>query len=444
MRIGFLFITLVALFGAGRGQQVVADKLHLRFDFGAGKTEVGYTQVLPDMLYNEENTFGFFKGAAITSVVRDMDDALRSDFITGTEPFVFAVQLPEGNYDVFVTLGDNQGESITTIKAESRRLMIEKEVTASGMFKQVEFTTNVRYSSIDSLESVKLKPREIGHQNWDKLLTIEFNNTRPCVCAVEIVENREAVTVFLAGNSTVTDQRFEPWASWGQMLPRFFKPHKIVIANHAESGEALKSFVWENRLKKIFTTIKRGDYLFIQFAHNDQKEQSPAYVKPFEGYKQYLKQFIGQARERAAIPVLVTPMYRRKFDADGKIINTHGDYPAAMRQTALEENVALIDLFEMSAVLFEALGPEESKKAFVHYPAGMFPGQDKALEDDTHFNNYGAYQLAECIVKGIRKKVPGLSPFLVEDLPIYAPAHPDPVDEWKLPASPTLLPEKDK
>jgi lysophospholipase L1-like esterase len=440
MKKNCLFIILVSLISICKGQPA-AQETHLRFDFGSGKTETGYIQVLPDMKYNEERGYGFYNDAAISSVERNGNDALRNDFITGGDPFIFAAHVPEGNYDVIITLGDKEGESLTTIKAESRRLMIERETTAFGEFKDVLFTTNVRYSTVGS-DSVRLKPREIGHHNWDPLLTIEFNNRRPCICAVEIVKNSEALTVFLSGNSTVTDQRFEPWAAWGQMLPRFFQPRKIVVANHAESGEALKSFVAENRFAKILATMRQDDYLFIQFAHNDQKPQSTAYVEPFKGYKKYLKQFIDQARQKGAKPVLVTPMYRRNFDAQGRIVNTHGDYPAAMREVASEENVPLIDLFEMSGILFESLGVDGSIKAFVHYPAGTFPGQDKELKDNTHFNNYGAYQMAECIVKGIREKVPGLAKYLVDNLPDYDPAHPDSADDFDLPASPFFEPKK--
>jgi len=268
------------------------DGTSFKFDFGVGKVEPGYVQVLPTMNYTAKRGFGFYSDSTIVSVERNSSDVLKSDFITSQAPFIFSVDVPEGNYNITVTLGDQEGESITTIKAESRRLMLEKVLTQPGEFKAVIFTTNVRYSQIDSSESVKLNPREIGHQNWDRQLTIEFNNSRPCICAVEIVKTTQAITVFLTGNSTVTDQRFEPWAAWGQMLPCFFQSRKIAIANHAESGEALKSFIWENRLKKIKSTIKPGDYLFIQFGHNDQKPSSSAYVRPYSGYKEYLKHFI--------------------------------------------------------------------------------------------------------------------------------------------------------
>jgi lysophospholipase L1-like esterase len=359
------------------------------------------------------------------------------------KPFYYSTALPEGNYNVTVTFGDPAGPSSTTLRAESRRLIFEKIETAAGQLETRSFTVNIRNSRINSTESVRLKPREIGKLDWDDKLTLEFNGARPCVAGLEIARADDAITVFLAGDSTVVDQDEEPWAAWGQMLPRFFKPG-VAIANYAESGEALKSFIAERRLEKLLTQMKRADYLFIQFTHNDQKQGS-AYVDPFGSYKEYLKRFIKETRARGATPVLVTSMHRRTFGSggaeDGKIQNSLGDYPEAMRQTAREEKVALIDLSAMSKTFYEALGPEESKKAFVIYPAGSFPGQKQELKDNTHFNSYGAYELARCVVEGIRKADLGIAKFLV-DTPAFDPAHPDPVDKFRLPLTPSFMATK--
>jgi len=135
------------------------------------------------------------------------------------------------------------------------------------------------------------------------------------------------------------------------------------------------------------------------------------------------------------IPVLVTSMHRRSFDSTGHIINTLLDYPEAMRQTAKEEKVALIDLNAMSKVLYETWGPQASIKAFVHYPANTFPGQDKKLEDNTHFNPYGAYQLASCIVSSIRKQNLPLAKFIRKEIPVYDPAKPLAVEKFYWPQS---------
>jgi lysophospholipase L1-like esterase len=168
------------------------------------------------------------------------------------------------------------------------------------------------------------------------------------------------------------------------------------------------------------STIKAGDYLFIQFGHNDQKERGEG-VGAFTTYKRSLKHFVAEARKHGAIPVLLTPMNRRTFDADGKVTNSLGDYPDAVRQAAREEDAPLIDLNAMSKPFYEALGPEASKKAFV---------------DNTHHNNYGSYELARCVVEGIKANNLGIARFLVDDLPPFDPGRPDPIDRVDIPASP--------
>src|SRR5262249_43129609 len=128
--------------------------------------------------------------------------------------------------------------------------------------------------------------------------------------------------------------------------------------------------------------------------------------------------------------------HRRTFADDGTVRNSLGDFPEAVRQVAAEEKATLIDLHAMSKTFYEALGPETSRRAFVHYPAGTFPGQQTALRDDTHFNAYGAYQLARCIAKGVQHSGLGLRPQLPPAAPAFDPAHPDPPAGWSLPASP--------
>src|SRR5204862_3580199 len=142
-----------------------------------------------------------------------------------------------------------------------------------------------------------LKDREKASEAWawDEKLTLEFNNARPAVCAIEIARTDDVPTIYLLGDSTVCDQPLEPYNSWGQMLPRFFKPG-VAIANHAESGESLKSFTGAHRLDKILSTIKPGDYLFIQFGHNDQKDKTPG-AGAFTTYKDALKHYIAEARK---------------------------------------------------------------------------------------------------------------------------------------------------
>jgi lysophospholipase L1-like esterase len=354
---------------------------------------------------------------------------------TSDKPFFFSVPIPEGNYRITVVLGGPQA-SVTTVRAEGRRLMLEKIPTKANASVTRVFDTNVRYPEIngDPNNKVKLKEREHGILNWDHKLTLEFNGDQPSVRSIDIEPITNEPVIYLAGDSTVVDQYYEPWAAWGQMLPRFFLPG-VVIANHAESGETTKSFVGEKRLAKIMTTMKPGDYLFVQFTHNDMKTGAV----PLDEFKKLLVDFITQTRAKGATPVLVTPMNRRTFDADGKITNSFGGYPDAIREVAAEQKVALIDLNAMSKTLFDVMGPEGTLKAFMHFPADSFPGQTAPIADNTHFNGYGAYELARCIVHGIREDKLPIAKFLDPKIPDFDPAHPDSQPDFHLPFTPILL-----
>lgn len=409
-----------------------------KFDFGNGSIKKGYTAVTPQSKFANEKGYGFTAESEVTAVDRG-GKSVNDDYITSTKPFYFSVNLPDGNYDVKIILGDKKGTSATTVRAECRRLFLENIRTAKGKFVTETFTVNVRDSLIrdakgNIVKAVKLKPREYEYLHWDNFLTIEFNDSLPKICAIEITPNKTATTIFLAGNSTVVDQSREPWAAWGQMIPRFFAPGKVAVANYAESGEALNSFLSARRLEKILSLMKSGDYLFIEFGHNDMKQKGPG-IGPFTSYKKLLKQYIAEVKKKGGIPVLVTSMHRRNFDKDGKIINTLLEYPEAVRQTAKEENVAVVDLNAMSKTLYEAWGPTKSIKAFVHYPANTFPGQTTKLEDNTHFSTYGAYELAKCIVNSIKEQNLPLAQFLRSDIAKYDPANPAAFESFYWPLS---------
>jgi len=403
------------------GVQAQGSQTKLKFDFGPGKVAPGYTQVVADTIYNKNSGYGFEPGANISCVTRG-GDALRGDLCTSDKPFYFSVALPEGNYNVTVTLGDSDSATVTTIKAEVRRLMLEKVETARGKFVTRTFTVNVRTPSIKGDGEVRLKDREKTTEwwAWDEKLTLEFNNSHPAVCAIEI-KRVDVPTIYLLGDSTVCDQPAEPYNSWGQMLTRFFQTG-IAIANHAESGESLRSSLAAHRLDKVLSVLQPGDYVIIQYGHNDEKEKGEG-VGAYTTYKTDLKTFVIEARKRGAHPMVVTPVQRRSFDAAGKITNSHGDYPDAVRQLAKEENVPLIDLNAMSKLLYEAWGPDLSKQAF-------------APNDNTHHNNYGSYELAKCVVEGIRAGKSGLARYLVSDVAAFDLSRPDPIDSFALPPSP--------
>lgn len=407
----------------------------LRFDFGGGPAPAGWIRVDPDTRYRPGRAYGLSAAIPVEAVARDAAPAPDADFLTCAAPFRFVVDVPEGNYRVRVRAGDPTGTSVTTIKAEARRLMVKEHHPAPGAVEELVFCVNVRTPALADGATVRINDRERDHPNWDRHLSLEFSDRRPCIAAVEIAPAPDAVTLFLAGDSTVTDQKIEPWCAWGQMLPAFFAP-SLAVANHAESGRTLDSFRDDRRWRKILDILRPGDFVMMQFGHNDMKQTGEG-KGPFLNFRDNLHAFVAETRAVGAIPVLVTPMHRRRFDEDGHIVDTFGDYPEAVRQVAAELAVPLLDLHRDSRQLFEALGPEGSRQAFVHYPANTFPGQAAALKDDSHFSPYGAYQLARCLVEQIRAHAPALAAHLRPGLPACDPAAPEPFASWRLPASPT-------
>ena len=217
--------------------------------------------------------------------------------------------------------------------------------------------------------------------------------------------------MFLLGDSTVCDQPLEPWNSWGQMLPRFFKSG-VAIANHAQSGESIKSSLGAKRFDKVFSGMKSGDFLFLQFGHNDMKDKA---TNALESYRMNLKRIATRTREKGGTLVLVTSMERKS----GVEHDTLAGYPQTVRDVAAEEGVALVDLHAMSRVLYKALGTN----------------LDKAFQDGTHHNNYGSYELAKCIAEGIRQNKFPLAKFLADDFAGFDPAKPDAPAAFDVPES---------
>ena len=363
-------------------------------------------------LYSEEDGYGFEPATS------------------AGHPNRFSMKLPDGNYRVTVRFGDRKAASHNTVKAEARRLMVEDVSTRRGQFVERTFVVNVRTPELAAPpenapggSAVRLKSREQNSATWDNKLTLEFLGSAHKVSALTI-QPADVPTIYLAGDSTVTDQPTEPAASWGQMLPRFFSAD-VAVANHAESGETLKSFLTELRLDKVLSTLRAGDWLLIQFGHNDQKAQWPqTYVEAATTYRSYLRAYIAEAKRRGATPILITSPERRNFDSTGHIVESHGDYPEAVRAVAREDHIALIDLHRMSKAFYEALGEQRAPLAF----------NDEG-RDRTHHNNYGAYELARMVVEGIRSADPKLAAHLAKDVQPFDPRRPDAPEKFGLAAS---------
>lgn len=419
--------------GLTQGTQAQGPQTSWKFDFGSGAAP-GAVQVTPESVYNAEKGYGFEaykledETAMTTHVIAAPGGACASD-----KPFYFSAAVPEGNYRVTVSLGDPQQSSVTTVKAELRRLMLEQVAADPGKPETRTFIVNVRTPKIVGGGEVRLKGEREKVQEawaWDERLTLEFNGRRPAVRTLAI-EKVEVPTVYLLGDSTSCDQSREPYASWGQMFTRFFKP-EIAIANHGESGESVSASIGAKRIDKILAQIKPGDYLFIQFGHNDMKEKQRDPDAP-KKYKANLKKWIQAVKNKGATPVIVTSMNRHSFK-DNAVVNTLQEYVMLASEAAKEENAALIDLNAMSKPLYESFGENGSIALFEHTPDGKF--------DATHHSPYGAYELAKCVAEGIRQNKLDLARFLVDGFQGFDPAHPDPEAGFAVPPSPLATMEK--
>ncbi|MFF5978170.1 rhamnogalacturonan acetylesterase [Streptomyces olindensis] len=203
---------------------------------------------------------------------------------------------------------------------------------------------------------------------------------------------RRRRTLHIAGDSTAAQKYADaaPETGWGMALP-FFLRKDLVVSNHAVNGRSSKSFVDEGRLDAVFSVIRPGDFLLVQFGHNDAKKEDPArYTEPWTTYQDHLRMYVEGARARGARPVLATSVERRRFDAAGKALPTHGEYPAAMRALAAEEQVALLDTQALSLARWQELGPEQTKTYFNWTPTE---------QDNTHFNPPGAIEVARLVAR---------------------------------------------
>jgi DNA sulfur modification protein DndE len=213
------------------------------------------------------------------------------------------------------------------------------------------------------------------------------------------------VRIHMIGDSTMADKPTEgnPERGWGQLLYKYFKSD-VQIYNHARNGRSSKSFIDEGHWQNVLDSLRPGDFVVIQFGHNDEKEQDLSrYTDPATTFKQNLKKFIRETREKSALPILCTPIMRRRFDEEGKFYDTHGKYPDAFREVSITTKTALIDMHKKSEQLIISHGKEGSKKLFLFIEPGKFSTLPEGKEDNTHFSEYGAYGMAGLAVEGFRE-----------------------------------------
>ncbi|MDC7684957.1 rhamnogalacturonan acetylesterase [Asticcacaulis sp. BYS171W] len=360
----------------------------------------------PDQAYDETKGYGFTN-------------------TKGGNEIALALKAAPGDYRVRVTLGQDKKTksktgSRTSVWAEDRRLMLAPVVLKKGESRTVEFFVNVRDPNLVVSEQDVIKTPKVllrgdeptQSRDWDDKLTIAFSGSALAIQAIEIQKATPARRVFIVGDSTVADQGGADYASWGQMLPRFLSS-ELSVANHARSGETMKSFITSLRWDKVMSEVRPGDILLIQFGHNDQKKQWPrTYVAAARGYPAYLKALVADAQDHGVQVVLISPVSRRSFK-DGKINNTLAGYDDAVRNTAKDLGIPFIDLTAKTKTLYEALGPEISPLAFAN-----------SGKDGTHHNAYGAFTIANYVAQAITDPANSLDLRASADFVALDPAKP--------------------
>ncbi|MBP5306790.1 MAG: rhamnogalacturonan acetylesterase [Paludibacteraceae bacterium] len=216
---------------------------------------------------------------------------------------------------------------------------------------------------------------------------------------------QKGVRIFMAGDSTMADKekRAYPETGWGQVLPSYFDEN-TVIENHSRNGRSTRTFISEGRWDYMMQRVGKGDYVVIQFGHNDQsKSKADRYTEPAQ-YKANLKKMVTDVRNKKAIPILCTPVERRKFDKNGNFVDQHGNYPNLVRQVAKEEGVILIDMHHTSMDFLTEAGEEKSATYFLHIGPGESEKYPEGKKDNTHFKPEGAMQMARLFTEGIAMK----------------------------------------
>lgn len=211
----------------------------------------------------------------------------------------------------------------------------------------------------------------------------------------------QKITVYLIGDATLSDKARTayPETGWGMPFAHFFDA-SVRVDNRAMNGRSTRTFIEENRWQPVVDSLREGDYVLIQFGHNDEVNTKKSYTTETE-FRQNLARFVLESRARKAHPVLITPVARRQFDTDGKIVETHAVYAELTRSVARETNTPLIDLDQQSQELLQTFGPETSKLLFLHLAPGEHPNYPDGKVDNTHFNELGARKMAQLVLASI-------------------------------------------
>ncbi|PRY10909.1 lysophospholipase L1-like esterase [Pontibacter ummariensis] len=227
------------------------------------------------------------------------------------------------------------------------------------------------------------------------------------------VQKKES-TIFLVGDSTVADKPYakgNPEKGWGQVFPLYLQ-EGVRVENHAVNGRSTKSFRDEGRWDKVLQKLRKGDYVIIEFGHNDQKSEDPKrYAAPETDYRQNLERYIAETRAKGAIPVLATPIVRRKFEND-QLVDTHGKYPEVVRAVAAAQQVPLLDLEKRTRELVSRYGAEKSKALYLHLEPNEYESLPQGRTDDTHLSAYGAFRVSDLVAEELQQNLPEVAKYL--------------------------------
>ncbi|PTT76720.1 MULTISPECIES: rhamnogalacturonan acetylesterase [unclassified Chryseobacterium] len=235
------------------------------------------------------------------------------------------------------------------------------------------------------------------------------------IVASTLIMAQQKPTLFLIGDSTMATKENpdkNPEHGWGQVLPQFLT-NGIEIQNHAVNGRSSKSFRTEGRWDQVEKQLKKGDFVIIQFGHNDQKiKDSTKFTNPYTQYRANLERYVNEARAKGAIPVLMTSIVRRNFNENGVLIDTHKEYPLVVRMVANDLKVPFVDMQLLTEQMEIAYGPENSKKLHLYYKEGEDPYYPKGKEDDTHLSKLGAETVAKLAAKSLKTLKIGLEKYI--------------------------------
>jgi lysophospholipase L1-like esterase len=376
-----------------------------QFDFGTGTAAAGYTKVTPATAFSTALGYGFQPStSAITAVSRGGTDLLRGDYCTSVDSFSFSLALPLGNYTATVYLGDLNGTSTTSVYGEQRRLFLDRISTASGQIVAKTFTIN-RRDYKNGTVTISRTTREDTYADFDNVLNFTFAGSKMAVCGIDVVSaDPSVITVFICGNSTSVDQPAEPFCSWPQMITRMFNS-KVAIADYAESGLTASSFLGQHRLDMIGTVIKAGDYVLAEFGHNDQKNATDV-----ANYCSNLTQYSTFATSHNATPIFVTPTARK---TENDSTTSVGGMAQKARDCAGTDKVKVIELNAGVIALHKSLGTANVSALYA------------TSSEDTHFSDYGSFELARVVAKEIVRLNLNIAQDLTTDLPLFDPSKPD-------------------